>query len=138
MIRDWASGRPRPRGIYCDHDAEDRATLERHLRPLVTRAANKAVSTGIQAVSERLRSGTNGQPRLCILRDILIHPRDPELVNAKRPTCTAEEIDGYVWDTKSGLKIGEQPLKLDDHGCDAMRYAVASQDATPSRSIVGF
>src|SRR5699024_9371522 len=43
---------PRPRKIICDHDAEDRATFERHTG-LRTTAATKNVSAGIQAVQER-------------------------------------------------------------------------------------
>lgn len=54
---------PRPRAIICDHQASDRATLERHLG-LSTTAANKAVTTGIQAVQSRLRAAGDGKPRL--------------------------------------------------------------------------
>jgi phage terminase large subunit len=45
---------PKPRAIVCDHDAEDRATLERHLG-MSTVAAPKTISDGIQAVQARLR-----------------------------------------------------------------------------------
>lgn len=59
---------PRPRAIICDHDAEDRATLERHLG-LSTTKAHKTVSDGIQAVESRLRPAGDGRPRLfCISR----------------------------------------------------------------------
>jgi hypothetical protein len=51
---------PRPAAIICDHDAEDRATLERHLG-MGTTAAKKSVSDGIQAMSARLRPG-RGRP----------------------------------------------------------------------------
>lgn len=104
-----------------DHDAEDRATLYKDGIPTVP--ANKAVQTGIQAVSLRLRPEGDGRPRLFILEDSLID-RDPTLVEAKLPTCTAEEMDGYVWPKGvDGKPNKEEPLKLNDHGCDALRYA---------------
>lgn len=127
QIMDRHPEEPRPRAVVCDHDAEDRATLERHLG-LSTRAATKNVSEGIQAVQSRLRAQKDGKPRLFIFRDALVK-RDAELAEAKKPTCTAEELPGYVWDVKPGVKgIKEQPVKLDDHGADAMRYMVAEAD----------
>lgn len=54
---------PKPRAIICDHQASDRATLERHLG-LSTVPANKTVSAGIQAVQSRLRAAGDGKPRL--------------------------------------------------------------------------
>jgi hypothetical protein len=48
------------------------------------------------------------------------------LADAKKPTCTAEEFGGYVWEpAKEGRAAKEEPVKLDDHGLDALRYAVA-------------
>lgn len=140
QIRDllfWPSGQPRgqlPRSIVADHDAEDRATLERHLK-LRTSAAKKTVSDGIQAVQSRLKVQGDGRPRLFICRDALVE-RDTDLVSRSLPTCTGEEITGYVWAVKPGNAGGlkEEPLKKDDHGCDALRYIVAERDmgARPS------
>jgi len=117
---DWAD--PLPREIICDHDAEDRATFERHLG-LYTTAAKKSVSDGIQAVASRLKPAGDGRPRLFFLRDSVIE-RDQELASRKKPTCTEEEFDTYVWKRDaSGAK--EEPVKQDDHGLDACRYLVA-------------
>jgi phage terminase large subunit len=119
---------PQPRSILCDHDAEDRATLERKLE-LSTRPAHKTVSDGIQSVQSRLKVQPDGRPRLFICRDALVE-RDAELDAASLPTCTADEVTGYVWAVKPGNKGGlkEEPLKENDHGCDAMRYMVAARD----------
>jgi phage terminase large subunit len=117
---------PRPRAIICDHDAEGRAVLERELG-MGTVAARKTVTDGIQAAQARIRPAGDGKPRLYLLRDSLVE-RDQDLVDGKKPTCTAEEIPGYVWDTGAGKAPKEQPLKADDHGCDAMRYMVAEMD----------
>lgn len=117
---------PRPRAIICDHDAEDRATLERHLG-MSTVAAKKTVSDGIQAVQARLRPAGDGRARLFVLRDALVE-RDPELDDAKKPCSTTEEVTGYVWAVKPGGVMKEEPVKQDDHGMDAKRYMVAQKD----------
>lgn len=119
---------PRPRAISADHDSEDRATLERHLG-MSTTPARKAVSPGIQVVQSRLKLAGDGRPRLHLMRDALVH-RDPDLEKAKKPTCTAEEITGYVWAQRPGSAEGlkEAPVKEDDHGMDTMRYVTARLD----------
>lgn len=117
---------PAPVAIVCDHDAEGRATLERHLGRSTT-PAKKAVGEGIEAVATRLRVAGDGRPRLELHRDALVE-RDPELWDRKLPTCTEEEIPGYVW---ADGNVKEQPVKKDDHGCDTTRYVVAHVDLGP-------
>jgi phage terminase large subunit len=105
-----------------DHDAEDRATLA--AAGINTLPAYKAVSRGIQAVQERLKL-TNGKPRLFVMRDSLIEI-DQSLVDSKKPFCTAQEFDSYVWHkNKDGIPDREEPLKEDDHGMDCLRYISA-------------
>lgn len=123
---------PRPRAVICDHDAEDRATLERHLG-LSTSPAKKTVSDGIQAVQARLKPAGDGKPRLFVLRDALVE-RDPELDAAKKPCGAAEEITGYVWDRGTAQQQAndkppkEAPVKVNDHSMDALRYMCAELD----------
>lgn len=116
---------PRPQAIVCDHDAESRERLS-GLLGQSTVPADKRVLEGIQTVQQALRcpdktahSDHRQRPMLVIHRDAVRH-RDPALVDAVAPTCTAEEIPGYVWDDPGRR---EQPVKLCDDGCDAMRYA---------------
>jgi phage terminase large subunit len=114
----------------CDHDAEGRATLERHGIPTV--AAEKSVSDGIETVRERLRIAGDGKPRMMFFRGVLVEP-DHDLREAKLPVCTEEEFDGYVYQTGSdGRPNKEQPVKTNDHGMDAVRYA-AKYAAMPKR-----
>lgn len=116
------SGGESVEATVADHDAEDRATLERY--GVYTRAAQKDVSVGLQAVQARLRRAGDGKPRLFVMRDALVMP-DPRLQAAKLPLCTEEEFPGYSWATAAdGRPAKEEPLKLHDHGMDAMRYAV--------------
>lgn len=113
---------PRPTRILCDHDAEDRATLERHLG-MPTQPARKTVGDGIQAAQARFKVLANGKPRISFLRSALVE-RDEDLHEAGRPTSTIAELPGYVWNSKGK----DEPTKEMDDGMDAMRYLVADQD----------
>lgn len=124
---------PRPRMIICDHDAEGRAVLEKHLG-MSTKAAKKTVEDGIQAVKMRMvRSEADGRPRIYLCQDAVVK-KDPDLADRKKPTSTLEEVVGYIWDRGTvkaqldGKPPKEMPVKEDDHGMDAMRYMVAERD----------
>jgi phage terminase large subunit len=118
---------PRPRAVICDHDAEDRATFERHAK-MSTSAAHKPVKPGIEAVEARFRRAGDGKPRIYIFRDAVVEV-DQSLKEAGKPTCTAEELGSYVWAKgPDGKPAKEEPEKKDDHGCDAKRYMVAERD----------
>lgn len=156
-VEDWAhiihdlSGKEDYKAIICDHDAEDRATLERHVLHSVdqcyagrkkefhkvpkgrigTVAADKkreSVITGIQEVQNRFRRAGDGRPRLFIMKDALACPPDERMLTQKRPTCTEDEIDSYIWDEittgRMGVRTMEAPRKVNDHGVDALRYMV--------------
>jgi hypothetical protein len=122
-----------PSLIICDpEDAEGRATLSRtwlQLGAAVTStvAAHKSVTRGIQEVQGRFKPAGDNRPRLFLMRDARIHDPDQELVDARLPTCTADEVESYVWQPNAQGKR-EQPVKLNDHGMDAMRYVVAEID----------
>ncbi|RYG48699.1 terminase, partial [bacterium] len=138
MILEATKDDPRPTRLICDHDAEDRATLERHLE-IGTEPAVKAVSRGIQLTKSRFQVAGDGKPRIMFMEGSLIHEPDEDLIEAKKPTDTEQEFDGYIWDPKA--KKGEQPLKKDDHGADTTRYGVMAIDeptapATPSTAPV--
>lgn len=109
-----------------DHDAEDRATLERH--GISTTPANKAVKSGIQAVKERLRVQEDGRPRLYLVRNALVEV-DEMLENDSKPTCAEQEIVAYAWPKGiDGKAIKEEPVKMNDHAMDATRYIVMHLD----------
>lgn len=117
---DWSQAtEPKPRVVLCDHDAEGRATFERHTG-LKTTPADKADLAGVQEMAERLRVAKGEtRPRLFICRDARMHPADASQQDAGLPTCTADEFEGYVWEEK-GKK--ERPVKEHDDGMDAARY----------------
>ncbi|MET0753605.1 MAG: phage terminase large subunit [Pyrinomonadaceae bacterium] len=129
-LRENAS--PLPEKIICDWDAEDRATLEKHLG-MATVPAFKDVKPGLEAVESRFRKKENGKAGIYFLRDSLVE-KDPQLEEAKKPLCTEDEIEGYVWDdnnAKDDKSAKETPVKKDDHGCDCCRYMVAEIDLKP-------
>lgn len=118
-------GDPFPRAVYADHDAEGREVFTKYTG-LYTTPAHKAVIEGIQAMAARLRPAGDGKPRLMYFEDCLVE-RDSELSRVKKPACTVEEFDAYVWrQDAAGRK--EEPVKEYDHGLDADRYLIASRD----------
>lgn len=119
---------PKPTAVICDHDAEDRATLERHL-DMGTIPARKSVSDGIQAMAVRLRDQPpRQQPRLMVYRGASVE-RDPLLAQAGKPLGFIGEVTGYVWLPGPDGKAGkEEPAKIDDHAMDAARYMVSHLD----------
>jgi PBSX family phage terminase large subunit len=159
-VEDWAhrmhdlSKKEHIKAIICDHDEEDRATLERHMAhsasecyggrekeywkvPKNRRATlpadkkRESVRTGIEQVQSRLKPAGDGKPRLYFFKGALV-AQDAVLVEAKKPTSTLEEIDEYVWDeiknSRYGERVLEHPKKMNDHGMDAMRYMVRYVD----------
>jgi phage terminase large subunit len=120
---EWRAGTtPRPRSVVTDHEAGTRDLFSKALG-IGTKPAKKNVVEGIELVQKRLRIPDDGKPRLAIMRDACVK-KDQSLVDAKRPTCTADEIPGYVWANKGK----DEPVKEDDHGCDAKRYLVEEVD----------
>lgn len=118
---------PQPIKIICDHDAEDRATLQRHLGHS-TAKARKEVKRGIGAVKARLRVDKRGIPGLVLFTGALVE-RDEALDKLGLPACTAEEPPQYIWEpAKPGEQPKEEPRKENDHGCDCKRYLVADRD----------
>lgn len=115
--------------IICDHDAEDRAILEK--AGLNTTRAKKGIKEGIELVQNRLRKAEDGRPRMFFMRDALVEV-DEELEINYRPTCTSEEFSGYVWrelDTNREASIKDEvPVRTDDHGMDCLRYLVMEID----------
>lgn len=77
-----------------------------------------------------MKDAGDGKPRIFLLASAT-HERDEDLAESGKPTSTMEEIPGYVWrvkNIKGRMTDTDEPLKSDDHGCDAMRYAVAARD----------
>jgi phage terminase large subunit len=118
---------PRPEYIVCDHDAEDRATFSKEMG-MVTRAARKSVSPGIQAMQHRFKLAGDGMPRIFLLADSLVD-RDEEVAEAGLPLGLIGELPGYIWKPgPDGKPIPDEPLKQDDHSCDTTRYVIAEED----------
>lgn len=116
-----------------DHDAEDRATLERY--GVFTIPAQKEITPGIQGVQQRLRKAGDSKPRLFIMRGATVR-EDLALISRKLPTSTLEEFSAYIWpENKDGRPVKEVPIDLFNHGMDAMRYM--ARDIDEGMSSVG-
>jgi PBSX family phage terminase large subunit len=109
-----------------DHDAEDRATLNKY--GVNTRPAWKKIKPGIEAVGLRLRKAGDGKARLFVMRNALVS-RDVDWADKGMPASTVEEFDGYVWPKGTDGRLNkEEPVDLNNHCLDALRYAVSFVD----------
>ena len=89
---------------------------------------------GIQKVSERLLVAGDGKPRIYVMRGSLIE-RDENLADASQPVDLASEMPGYVWaKAADGKPNKEQPVDLNNHALDALRYGVMYLDGERARS----
>ncbi len=117
-----------------DHDAEDRATLQKH--GIRTQPAFKSIKLGIEAVNLRLRDD-----RFFILGEGEVDGRkfgrvecDPILAEQGRPTKTSDEFDVYSYpEAKAGQAGKEDPVKEFDDGCDTNRYGICYIDDVARR-----
>jgi hypothetical protein len=101
---------------------------------LPVREAYNEILPGIQMVENRLKIAEDGRPRLFLCREAL-DERDEALVDAKKPTCTLEEFDSYVWPKGiDGKPTKEIPVDDNNHGLDALRYGVCYVDGKGRRS----
>jgi phage terminase large subunit len=119
MIKAWRREKdePYPMAVIADHDAEDRATFERHMNMEIT-PANKQVLNGIHSVMSRLKMGDDGKPQMYFMRDSVLEP-DATLQESMQPWKTEDEIDGYEWEN---AQKKETPRKSQDDGMDCTRY----------------
>ena len=106
-----------------DHDAQERAELEE--AGIITKGADKKVIMGIQAVKNRLAKQENGQCGIYFFNDL---------------KNLLSEIYDYKWlPADSSRNAKEEPLKLNDHAMDALRYMVMAlekkEKSSPFRSI---
>lgn len=128
IMDEHAETEPAPYAIVCDHQLEDRKTLERHLK-MPTVPARKAISRGVQLTHARIRKGGNGKPRLFVFRDSVVG-RDEYAEQRHTPRGFAAEVTGYVWQTVRGTDgiPREVPVDRNNHSLDAARYAVMHLD----------
>lgn len=101
-----------------DHDAEGRATLNEHGVP--TSPAKKRIANGIQTVTQFFE-----EDKIHIFEGCLIET-DQSLVEAKKPSCTLQELGNYIWKqprvVTAAVRKPEEPIDKDNHGMDTMRY----------------
>ena len=120
------------RGSYCDHDRGERQQLWD--AGFDTAPADKDITAGLDMLIDVMNPEQPGGTRLHLVRGAAVL-EDERLKFDRLPICTEDEIPGYVWDkntagTLAGRKKGI-PVDRDNHGIDAMRYAVYSHRRRP-------
>lgn len=117
MIEKWKIHRLTT--IYADHDAQDRFEMSTHGYPTVP--AVKDVGAGIECVQTafKLRGGK------------------PNCMIAARCKNTVREHVGYRWgEGTENREAKDEPIKKDDHSCDALRYLLKSEEKLSAASGV--
>ena len=110
-----------------DHDAEGRATLQRY--GISTIPAFKQITPGIEQLHTRIRNN-----KFYYVENALIN-YDQKLRDEHKPVDLPSEFECYVWaPTKDGKLAKEEPVKLNDHAIDALRYMVAYVDGITAES----
>jgi len=97
---------------------------------------SKGVLHGLNQVRWALTSDRGGRPRMFVVRDNVRCGRDEALARRAQPTCSVEEVGGYVFKKRQdGRPDKEEPdPACPDHGMDAWRYAAVwkwRKDLTP-------
>ncbi len=114
-------------GTVADHDAENRAELDKQGVPTVP--AIKPIAEGIQEVRKRLHpNAKTGKPRLFIMRGCTeLWESVKALYPAERPRSTHEEFSLYRQRPgREGKSDDEEPIDEHNHGMDALRYLCMS------------
>ncbi|MEK9521447.1 PBSX family phage terminase large subunit [Streptomyces venezuelae] len=106
-VRSWLAGLDiTPEWTFVDPSAKSFSTqLWQDEHPGVARADN-TVADGIRSVASLLAADR-----------LLVHRSCEGLLG---------EMPGYSWDPAATLRGEDSPLKVDDHSCDALRYAIHS------------
>jgi PBSX family phage terminase large subunit len=116
-LRDWLNRIPipgtdlqgiRPQWVVVDPSAAS-FVQQLHRDRLTPTLGNNDVLDGIRTVSSLF-----AQDRL------FVHSSCRNLLN---------ELPGYSWDDDKAQKGEDAPVKVDDHACDAMRYAIHTTEA---------
>lgn len=119
-----------------DHDADGRATLSEN--GIRTTIVNKAITKGIDAVTERLKMAGDGKPRIFFVEHCVVEI-DQSLKDKNQPISTYEELTSYSWPSgKAGKNESENPIAAYDHGLDDTRYFIVFKDGIGSRQLVAW
>jgi phage terminase large subunit len=85
----------------------------------------KDVKQGLERTYEKMANGELFFYAEALVEEDWQLKDDTGAVNRIRPKSTLEELGSYEWHVSAGV-AKDQPVKKDDHGMDAMRYAVQS------------
>ena len=104
---------------YADHDAQDRYEFSR--LGIGTSPARKDIRNGIEVVQQAMKIQSNNKPRFYVTENCINTQR--EIMSYRYPEGT---------DTKDPK---DEPVKKDDHCCDAVRYVLLSVEGAPRAGI---
>ena len=113
----------KPKAWTCDPSRPEYITQYRRHGIKAVPADNK-MDVGLQRVEERLGTSGDGKPSLYFSQDT-IKKVDNYLLENDLPAKTIDEFPTYVWEeARPNKNYKEEPKDVNNHGMDAMRYAV--------------
>jgi PBSX family phage terminase large subunit len=125
-LRDWLAGPHHPTD---DPDSPPRLTAPVFVDPA-------AADYRVQLKQDGLSSGAAQNDVIYGIRTVSALLSIDKLKISDRCTGLVKEIPGYVWDTKATEEKGkDQPVKLNDHSCDALRYGIISSERKWRRRV---
>jgi hypothetical protein len=116
-----------------DHGAQERALLDERPFPIGTAPADKDIEPGIQDVYQMMvpmpeADGVERPQLRFIHKHLALVEEDEWLKHNQLPCCTEEEMSSYrrpkAPERGSDKPQKEEPINVNNHGCDATRYAV--------------
>jgi len=118
---------------WADHNRQERELMAE--AGWFTEAAYKDIAPGVQCLHNKLSVDEGQVPGILLLEDALVEP-DERLRENGHPLCTADEVPLQRWPpTKEERPAKEEPIDALNHGCDAMRYCIASDEKAGAMDV---
>lgn len=124
-LRDWLA---KPHHPSDDHDNPPRITC-----PVIVDSS--ATDYRVQLKQDGLTTYLANKEVLYGIRTMSALFSSDKLKVSDRCAGLLKEIPGYMWDTKATTEGRDQPIKLNDHGLDAIRYGCLSTERKWRRHV---
>ena len=128
LINELSEGENIQYTVVDSEAASEIETLRRH--GIWTTHADKEKIYGIQLMHERFKVSPADNTSSIYFLNNSLYEEDPKLAEKFHPKTTFDSLISLIYpEKKTGSDRDEEPVKRHDHGFDACRYAIVSQDS---------
>jgi phage terminase large subunit len=85
-----------------------------------------------KTIEELIRAGYNAKPADKDVTEGIRKVKSLPLYVTRRSVNLIKELKSYKWKVTKDGKVLDEPVKFNDHACDALRYGVFTKLITPS------